>query len=101
MTELPTGTVTFLFTDVEGSTRLWEVAPDATRAALVRHDSLIEELVNRHEGALVSPRGEGDSRFAVFDRATDAVAAAGEIQRAFAVDPRAPELRVSMALPTG
>jgi class 3 adenylate cyclase len=70
MADLPTGTVTFLFTDVEGSTRLWERHPDPLRAALARHG-----------GVVVRPRGEGDSRFAVIPRATDAVAAAAAIQQ--------------------
>src|SRR5258708_27619063 len=62
---LPSGTLTFLFTDVEGSTRLWDVAPAAMRAALIRHDALIAEIVSAHRGHLVRPRGEGDSRFCV------------------------------------
>jgi class 3 adenylate cyclase len=45
MPDLPIGTVTFLFTDLEGSTRLWERPPDQMRAALVRHDALVEGLV--------------------------------------------------------
>src|SRR3981189_234990 len=101
--EFPTGTVTFLFTDIEGSTRLWEQHPDATRQALARHDLLIEVLVAEHGGMLVRPRGEGDSRFAVFARASDALGAACAIQRAFVTEPWAtPEpLRVRMALHTG
>src|SRR5690242_4492382 len=82
MSDLPTGTVTFLFTDVEGSTRLWEEHPQAMRQALARHDALIEEAVGQHGGVVVRPRGEGDSRFAVFARATDAVAAAVVLQQA-------------------
>src|SRR5690349_19008777 len=61
---LPSGIVTFLFTDVEGSTRLWEHLPDEAGRALARHDALIETIVARHDGVLVRPRGEGDSRFA-------------------------------------
>ena len=53
MPELPTGTVTFLFTDVEGSTRLWERYPDQMRAALAEHDALIEFLTERHGGEVV------------------------------------------------
>ena len=68
---LPTGTVTFLFTDVEGSTGLWERHPEQMRAALAEHDALIEFLAERHGGMVVRPRGEGDSRFCVFARATD------------------------------
>src|SRR5262249_19786615 len=64
------------------STRLWEAHPAAMRAALVRHDALVEALVAEHGGVVVRPRGEGDSRFAVFARATDAVAAAAALQRA-------------------
>src|SRR5215207_4113609 len=103
MSELPTGTVTFLFTDIEGSTALWEQRRDATRLALVRHDALVEQIVGEHDGHLVRPRGEGDSRFAVFARATDAVAAAAAIQRALHAEPWPPEtpLRVRLALHTG
>ena len=75
MADLPTGAVTFLFTDVEGGTRLWEQHPEAMRPALVRHDAIAENLVTEHHGAVVRPRGEGDSRFAVFARASDAVSA--------------------------
>jgi class 3 adenylate cyclase len=63
---LPTGTITFLFTDLEGSTRLWEHFPEQMRLALIRHDAIIESCVERHGGVVVRPRGEGDSRFAVF-----------------------------------
>ena len=65
MADLPTGTVTFLFTDIEGSTRLWEQYPDGMRQAMAQHDALIEALVAQNGGTLVRPRGEGDSRFAV------------------------------------
>src|SRR6476660_8357958 len=103
MAALPTGTVTFLFTDVEGSTRLWEQHPEQTRLALARHDALIESLVEQHQGVVVRPRGEGDSRFAVFPRASEAVAAAAGIQQALHVEPWPVEtpIRVRMALHTG
>jgi predicted ATPase/class 3 adenylate cyclase len=87
MAELPSGTVTFLFTDIEGSTALWEEAPEAMRAALARHDVLFEQAVQEHAGVHIRPRGEGDSRFAVFASAPAAVAAAIAIQRAFAAEP--------------
>src|SRR5437867_3621370 len=101
--QLPTGTVTFLFTDVEGSTKLWERHPEQMRVALARHDHLIESLVAQHEGVVVRPRGEGDSRFAVFPRASDAVAAAAAIQQALHEEPWPAEmpLQVRMALHTG
>ena len=84
---LPTGTVTFLFTDIEGSTDLWERDEQGARQVLVRHDEIIEGLVEEHEGMLVRPRGEGDSRFAVFEMAPNSVEAAVAIQRAFDVEP--------------
>src|ERR687885_500475 len=103
MADLPTGTVTFLFTDIEGSTTLWEQQPDAARAALARHDALVEQIVAAHDGAVVRPRGEGDSRFAVFARATDAVAAAAALQQALYAEPwfTPLPLRARMALHTG
>ena len=103
MSSLPTGTITFLFTDIEGSTQLWEQYPELTRAALLRHDTLIEEIVSRYRGQVVRPRGEGDSRFAVFPLATDAVAAAASIQQALFASPGIlpGPLRVRMAIHTG
>jgi len=103
MRDLPTGTVTFLLTDIEGSTALWERQPEATRSALERHDAIIESAVAREGGAVVRPRGEGDSRFAAFDRASDAIAAACAIQRALVAEfwRGTPALRVRIALHTG
>src|SRR5439155_8497630 len=102
MVALPTGTVTFLLTDVEGSTRLWDEHPEAMRAALVQHDAIVEFLAEQHRGQVVRPRGEGDSRFCAFARASDAVAAAAAIQRALHEQawPTSTPLRVRMALHT-
>lgn len=75
MSSLPTGTVTFLLTDVEGSTAAWERDPDAMRVAMAELDRMVTEIVTHHAGAVVKPRGEGDSHFCVFATATDAVAA--------------------------
>src|SRR3954463_9486470 len=101
--ELPTGTVTFLFTDIEGSTRLWEQYPEAMSVALARHDALLIAGIQRHGGAVVKSRGEGDSHFAVFTRATDAVAAACTLQQALLAEPwpLPSPLRVRMALHPG
>jgi pSer/pThr/pTyr-binding forkhead associated (FHA) protein len=100
---LPTGTITFLFTDIEGSTQLWEHHASAMRHALARHDALIEEVVARCDGVVVRPRGEGDSRFAVFAYASDAVAAACDIQAALFAEPwpTPTPLRVRLAVHTG
>ncbi len=82
--ELPEGVVTFLFTDVEGSTRMFEQVPDLMLEALRQHDKAIDEAVAAHGGVLVRPRGEGDSRFIVFANAHDAVAGAAAMQRRLA-----------------
>ena len=100
MAELPGGTVTFVLTDVEGSTALWEEAPEAMRTALARHDALFEAAVAQHRGVHIRPRGEGDSRFAVFASAPDAVAATLAIQEAFAAEawptPRPIQVRIGV-----
>ena len=101
MTSLPTGTVTFLFTDIEGSTALWEQYPEAARAALVRHDELIEKLVDEHSGSVVRPRGEGDSRFAVFRTATDAVLAGVAIQSALHDEFKVPGSKFKVGIISG
>ncbi len=101
--ELPSGTITFLFTDVVGSTRSWEAWPQAMGEAMRRHDALIEEAVQASGGAVVRPRGEGDSRFAVFVRPSDGAHAAVGIHQGLAMEPwPTPEpVRVRMALHTG
>ncbi|MDX6720732.1 MAG: hypothetical protein QOJ63_2986 [Solirubrobacteraceae bacterium] len=81
---LPTGVVTFLLTDVEGSTALWEAHGDAMAAALEFHDGLIAGVVERHRGLLLKQKGEGDATLSVFQRASDAVAGAAELRAALA-----------------
>ena len=76
---LPDGVVTFLFTDVEGSTNLWEEAPDSMMEALKQHDRIIDGALETRNGVSVKPRGEGDSRFIVFHTAAEAVEATAEI----------------------
>src|SRR5215469_5000561 len=71
--ELPAGTVTFLLTDIEGSTRLWETVPGAMTVALAQHNRLLHEVIGEHGGVVVTSRGEGDSFFAVFPSAVAAV----------------------------
>ena len=79
MSELPTGTVTFLFTDLEGSMRLWEEQPEAMRAALARHDEILRRAMEAHGGHVV--KSTGDGIHAVFGAAEGAVEAAVEAQR--------------------
>ena len=73
---LPSGVVTFVLTDIVGSTRLWESAPAAMEAALARHAEVLTATISAHGGVLLKSRGEGDSTFSVFTLATDALAGA-------------------------
>ena len=97
--ELPTGTVTFLLTDVEGSTKLWEAGADETAASIARHYELLDAAVALHGGVRPVEQGEGDSVVAAFSRASDAVAAALDVQRAFAQElwPEGGEVRADGA----
>ncbi|WP_234834679.1 helix-turn-helix transcriptional regulator [Mycolicibacterium stellerae] len=96
MSELPTGTVTLLLADVEGSTRLWQTQPDEMTAAVARLDTALVELLVAHGGVRPVEQGEGDSFVAAFARASDAVACALDLQRA----PLAP-IRLRIGVHTG
>jgi predicted ATPase/class 3 adenylate cyclase/DNA-binding CsgD family transcriptional regulator len=100
---LPVGTVTFLLTDVEGSTQRWEADPKAMADAQAQVDAIIDDAVARHAGARPIEQGEGDSAVAAFARASDAVAAALELQQKTIEQPWAVErpLRLRIALHTG
>ena len=76
---LPTGTVTFLFTDIEGSTRLWEAHPETMRDALATHDAIFREIVPHNSGVIF--KTVGDAICAAFERPDDALLAAVEAQR--------------------
>jgi predicted ATPase/class 3 adenylate cyclase/DNA-binding CsgD family transcriptional regulator len=82
VSELPTGTVTLLLADVEGSTRLWETQPDEMAAAIARLDEVVSDAIAAHHGVRPVEQGEGDSFVIAFGRATDAVACALELQQA-------------------
>jgi TolB-like protein/Tfp pilus assembly protein PilF len=101
MADLPTGTVTLLFTDIEGSTRLWEEHAAAMKAALARHDALLRHCIGDYSGHVF--KTAGDAFCATFHTAHDALAAALDAQRAFQREPwpGAAKLRVRMALHTG
>jgi predicted ATPase/class 3 adenylate cyclase/DNA-binding CsgD family transcriptional regulator len=79
---VPTGTVTLLLADVEGSTRLWETQPDEMTAAFANLDRILTEVVPTHGGVRPIEQGEGDSFVIAFGRASDAVACALALQRA-------------------
>jgi predicted ATPase/class 3 adenylate cyclase len=99
--DLPTGTVTFLFTDIEGSTRLWEQHPTAMRSALARHDAILRRTIAAAGGVVFNTTGDGVH--AAFVRAPDALAAALESQRALLAEAWGPtgSLQARMALHTG
>jgi len=100
---LPDGIVTFLMTDVVESTPLWLQSRASMYQAMRRHDQVLTAAIGAHGGTVLKERGEGDSFFAVFPRATDAVVAAVEAQRAVQAEPWPDRLslRVRMALLTG
>ncbi len=101
MIGLPTGTITFLFTDIEGSTRRWEEQRAAMGQALARHDTILREAIEGHGGVVF--KTVGDAFYAAFERPTDALQAALAAQRALrahAWEGGRP-LRSRMALHTG
>jgi len=88
MTNLPSGTVTFLFTDIEGSTQLWEQHPKEMKVALAKHDSILRTAIEYNHGHII--KNTGDGIFAVFERAIDAIDATIQGQR---------DLRSAFSLP--
>ncbi len=101
MPERPTGTVSFLFTDIEGSTQLLRQLRDRYDEVLQAHARLIRAAVERYDGHEIDT--QGDAFFVVFARARDAVAAAVDLQRSFAAEPWSDgvSVRVRMGLHTG
>jgi class 3 adenylate cyclase len=95
--------VTFVLTDIEGSSRHWEAHPEAMRRALAIHDRVIDACVHAHGGTVLTNHGEGDSYFAVFPLATQAVAAACAIQQELGMQPWPQHVTplVRMAIHTG
>src|SRR3954453_9762695 len=93
---LPTGTVTLLLADVEGSTQLWESQPAAMPAAVEQLNRTASKLIAEHGGVRPVEQGEGDSFVAAFARASDAVACVLDLQRA----PLAP-IKLRIGLHTG
>ena len=101
MRDHPSGTVTFLFTDIEGSTQLWERFPQAMQAALARHDALLQQAIEDHGGYVF--KTVGDAFCAAFATASATLLAALAAQRALAAEPWGDvgAIRVRMALHTG
>ncbi len=98
---LPTGTITFLFTDIEGSTKLWEQNAPAMQATLARHDEILRRAIEGHGGYVF--KTVGDAFCAAFATAPDALEAALELQRSLQEEqwPQTGPLRVRVALHTG
>ncbi|MGA9489385.1 MAG: LuxR family transcriptional regulator [Mycobacterium sp.] len=94
--ELPTGTVTLLLADVEGSTRLWETQSDSMTTALEQLNRTVDDLVATHNGVRPVEQGEGDSFVVAFARASDAVACALQLQLA-----ELSPIRIRIGLHTG
>ncbi len=101
MNQLPTGTVTFLFTDIEGSTKLWQQHPGVMPAALSRHHALLSRAITAHNGYVFQIIG--DAFCAAFMTASDGLGAALEAQRQLAIEEwgETGAIRVRMALHTG
>jgi predicted ATPase/class 3 adenylate cyclase len=101
MSSLPTGTVTFLFTDIEGSTKLWQQHPEPMKSALVRHHRLLQQAIELTGGYVFQI--VGDAFCAAFHTASEGVAAALAAQRALTAEPwgETGPIRVRMALHTG
>src|SRR5438105_4099553 len=99
---LTSGTLTFLFTDIEGSTQRWEHHPEAMRAAVERHDAILRQAIEANGGHVF--RTEGDAFRAAFTTAAQALQAALDAQRTLFAEPWTTEissLKVRMALHTG
>jgi len=99
----PREELTFVFTDIQDSTRLWEVAPRSMAAALERHGEIVEEAITRNGGEFVRSRGEGDSTFSVFRDPLSALRAVCDLQLAIHREewPDDAVVRVRAALRTG
>ena len=101
MPELPTGTVTFLFTDIEGSTKLWEKYPDGMKAAVARHEEIIRIAIEAHGGYVF--KTVGDAFCAAFATAPDALEATLKFQLSLSIETwgETGPIKVRSALHTG
>ncbi len=96
---IPTGDITFLFTDIEGSTALWDRVPEAMTDSLAEHDRRMNSIIERHHGYVFATAG--DSFAVAFQSAADAVEAALEMQLAFLEPAAGLDLKVRMGVHTG
>src|SRR5512140_405524 len=96
---LPTGTVTFLFTDIEGSTQLWEKYPEGMKGALASHDAILRSAIESEHGQVL--KSTGDGVYAVFGTALEAVKAAISAQHSLQAHPTELEIKARMGIHTG
>ncbi|HXQ32457.1 MAG TPA: adenylate/guanylate cyclase domain-containing protein, partial [Anaerolineales bacterium] len=96
---LPTGTVTFLFTDIEGSTQLWEKFPAEMNTALAKHDAILKERIESNRGHIIKTTGDGVH--AVFVTVIEAIDAALSVQHDLQLLIDNLEIKVRMGLHTG
>jgi predicted ATPase/class 3 adenylate cyclase len=99
MNNLPSGTVTFLFTDIEGSTKLWEKRPEAMKSVLAAHDEILKDAIETHCGHVIKTTGDGVH--AVFVTAIDAVKASIAAQKKFLKPLGDIQIKVRMGMHTG
>jgi len=101
--DLPVGTLTFLMTDIDGSTKVSDKSPGSAKLALERHDRIVVDHVEKNQGKVVESGREGDRILAVFRQARDAVLCSVDLQRSLALEawPGGVELRARIALHTG
>jgi predicted ATPase/class 3 adenylate cyclase len=99
MDRLPSGTVTFLFTDIEGSTQLWETQPEAMKDALAKHDSILREAIESNNGHVIKTTGDGIH--GAFEKAIDAVQATLSAQRNLQAPINDLQIKVRMGMHTG
>jgi len=99
MSSLPLGTVTFLFTDIEGSTQLWEKHPEEMKSALAQHDSILREAIESNNGHVIKTTGDGVH--GVFEKAMDAVNATLAAQHTFSSPLSDLPIKIRMGLHSG
>src|SRR5688572_11215201 len=99
MTKFPSGTVTFLFTDIEGSTQLWENHAEIMKSALAEHDTILRQAIESNHGHIIKTTGDG--AHAVFEKAIDAVNATFAAQIKLQTLVSTPSIKVRMGLHTG
>jgi len=104
-THVPEGTITFLFSDIVGSSKLWERFPEAMEQVIAQHDDMLKAIINDHGGVVFKTMG--DSISAAFESPVDSLAAAAQFQRAIGktkwktFDPLLPAIKIRIGIHSG